>query len=175
MLKTLMTTAAAAALLTSAAVAQAPTMPPASSPPAASPSTAARNVVTEQKADQMLATKFKGTDVIGTDNQKIGDVNDVLFDKDGKVLAYVIQVGGFLGIGSKYVALSPASFQVQPATDRENMKLKLSMSKDDLKQMAEFKSRSEPGQATTGQAPSARDQAPATRGDRAPATPPSPR
>ena len=54
---------------------------------------------------------------MGTDNAKIGDVTDVLFDKDGKVLAYVVGVGGFLGIGSKDVALAPSSFQVH-ATDR---------------------------------------------------------
>jgi PRC-barrel domain protein len=162
MLKTLMTTVAATALLAGAAVAQTPANPPVSSPPAATMSNAGRQVVTEQKADQILATKFKGTDVIGADNAKIGDVSDILLDNNGKVDAYVIQVGGFLGIGSKYVALSPTSFQVQPATDKENMKLKLSMSKDDLKQMAEFKQRSEPGQSTTGQAPGTRDRAPAT-------------
>ena len=46
-----------------------------------------------------MASKFKGTDVIGTDDQKIGDVSDILFDKSGKIEAYVVGVGGFLGIG----------------------------------------------------------------------------
>jgi hypothetical protein len=35
-----------------------------------------------------LASKFKGTDVIGSDNQKIGDVGDILFDKSGKFEAF---------------------------------------------------------------------------------------
>src|SRR5262245_63579362 len=63
----------------------------------------------------------------------------MLFDKEGKVLAYVISVGGFLGIGSKDVAIMPASFQVMPATDRESMKLKLAMTKDELKAAPDFK------------------------------------
>ena len=72
-----------------------------------------REFVTEQATDQWLASKFKGTDVIGSNNEKIGDVSDILFDTDGRILAYVIGVGGFLGIGAKDVALAPASFQVQ--------------------------------------------------------------
>jgi hypothetical protein len=125
-------------------------------------------VITEQKPDQLLATKLKGTDVMGSNDEKIGDVSDILFDKDGKVLAYVVGVGGFLGIGAKDVALSPASFQIMPAGDRGSMKLKLSMTKDELKNAADFKPYKEPS-STTGQSP----QTP-TR-DRAPMTPPTQR
>ena len=62
--------------------------------------------VTQQATDQWLASKFKGTDVIGSNNEKIGDVNDILFDRNGRIVAYVIGVGGFLGIGAKDVALA---------------------------------------------------------------------
>jgi len=162
MLKKLMITTASLALLTSAAIAQAPdqTQP---APPAATTSKA--QVITEQKPDQLLASKLKGTNVIGSNNEKIGDVSDVLFEKDGKVLAYVVGVGGFLGIGAKDVALSPASFQVMPANDKDSMKLKLAMTKDELKNAAEFKPHKE-ATSTTGQAPSR---------DRAPMTPPNQR
>jgi hypothetical protein len=162
MLKKLMITTASLALLTSAAMAQTPdqTQP---APPAATTSKA--QVITEQKSDQLLASKLKGTDVIGSNNEKIGDVNDMLFDKDGKILAYVVGVGGFLGIGSKDVALSPMSFKVVPANERESMKLQLAMTKDELKTAADFKPYKEPT-STTGQAPSR---------DRAPMTPPSQR
>jgi sporulation protein YlmC with PRC-barrel domain len=162
MLKKLMITTASLALLTSATLAQTPDQ----TQPAPSVTGAAKaQVITEQKADQLLASKVKGTDVIGSNNEKIGDVNDMLFDKDGKILAYVVGVGGFLGIGSKDVALSPASFQIVPASERESMKLKLSMTKDELKTAADFKPYKEPT-STTGQAPSR---------DRAPMTPPAQR
>jgi hypothetical protein len=39
------------------------------------------------------------------DNQKIGDINEVLLNKDGMAEAVVIGVGGFLGIGEKNVAV----------------------------------------------------------------------
>jgi PRC-barrel domain len=183
MLKKLMITTASLALLTGAAVAQAPEQPKQSppaateqpksppaatteqpkSPPAATAEKSAdkNQVVTEQKPEQLLATTFKGTDVMGSDDQKIGDINDILFDKDGKILAYVVGVGGFLGIGTKDVALSPASFQVMPAGDRGSMKLKLAMTKDELKNAAEFKPYKEPS-STTGQSTPSRDRAPMT-------------
>jgi len=168
MLKKFMITAATAALIAGSASAQSPAPPMSTTPEAGK-----AQIVSQQTADQMLASKFKGTDVIGADNVKIGDVSDILFDKDAKVLAYVVGVGGFLGIGSKDVALSPTSFQLQPATDKESMKLKLSMTKDELKNAAEFKPYKEPTRTssgdtnspTTGMAPR----------DRAPATPPAQR
>jgi hypothetical protein len=98
-----------------------------------------------------LASKFKGTDVIGADDKKIGDVSDILFDKDGKIEAYVVGVGGFLGIGSKDVALAPTAFQVVPGdkSKNESDKLRLSMTKDQLKEAANFEPYKAP-RATTG-------------------------
>ena len=111
-------------------------MPPA---PAPSASTAGKaNFVTKQTSDQWLASKFKGTDVIGADDKKIGDVSDILFDKDKKILAYIVGVGGFLGIGAKDVAIAPSSFQTVAGRDATDMKLRLSMTKDELKAAAAF-------------------------------------
>src|SRR5215510_898529 len=99
---------------------------PAPSSSAAAPSTATTSgkatFVTKQSSDQHLASKFNGTDVIGTDDAKIGDVSDVLFDKDHKVVAFIVGVGGFLGIGQKDVAIDPASFQAVPGKDANDMK-----------------------------------------------------
>jgi hypothetical protein len=171
MLKRLMMTTAAAALVVGSAVAQAPAPDTPKTPPAqkseSMPQAGAqgsRQFVTSQASDHWLATKFKGTDVIGSNNEKIGDVNDILFDRGGKILAYVIGVGGFLGIGSKDVALAPEAFQVESGTDRDELKLKLAMTRDELKNAPEFKPAASRSAPTTGQAPER---------DRAPATPPA--
>jgi sporulation protein YlmC with PRC-barrel domain len=109
--------------------------------------------VSQQKPDPWLASKFKGTNVIGNDDEKIGDVSDILFDKSGKIEAFVVGVGGFLGIGTKDVALPPNSFQVVAGdkSKNESDKLKLSMTKDQLKQAANFEPYNPP-RATTGSA-----------------------
>ena len=142
---------------------------PAPSTTAAAPKTSSGSAqfVTKQTADQHLASKFKGTDVIGANEEKIGDVSDILFDKDHKVLAFIVGVGGFLGIGAKDVAIAPASFQAVPGKDASDMKLRLSMTKDELKNAAAFEPYSAPRPVSS--------QAPATRpmGAPAPATPPA--
>jgi len=135
--------------------------------------------INSQKPDQYLASKFKGTDVVGSDGQKIGDVSDILFDKDGKIEAYVVGVGGFLGIGTKDVALAPSAFQVVPGdkSKNESDKLKLSMTKDQLKQAANFEPYKAPssttGSGTAGTRPMG---SPATRpAPAAPAPAPAPK
>jgi sporulation protein YlmC with PRC-barrel domain len=178
MLRKLALISAVSAFAIGTALAQSPNPPPSSDPPAMSQqdkstttqdkstttttqstggmqssSMKSGEFIPSQKPDQFLASSFKGTDVLGSDNQKIGDVSDILFDKNGKIDAYVVSVGGFLGIGSKDVALAPTAFQVVPAdpnsvTDK-SPKLKTSMTKDQLKEAANFEPYKEP-RATTG-------------------------
>jgi len=156
MTKKLMLGAALSALLVSGALAQAPDMkptPPAaaqkSTPPAAKNDQASQpKFVASQKPDQFLASNFKGTDVMGSDGKKIGDVSDILFDKDGKIEAYVVSVGGFLGMGAKEVAMPPSAFTVQTGKNNEK-KLQLSMTQNDLKQAQKFTAYSPPKPAST--------------------------
>ena len=72
-------------------------------------------------------------------------------DKDGKIEAYVVSVGGFLGIGSKDVAMAPNAFQVVAGdkSKNESDKLKIAMTKDELKQAANFEPYRAPS-STTG-------------------------
>jgi sporulation protein YlmC with PRC-barrel domain len=179
MLKKLMITTAVSALMMGSALAANETDKPGAAPAASStemktpaapssstemkapaaPSTTASapagkaeaKFVNSQRQDQYLASKFKGTDVVGTDDKKIGDVSDILFDKDGKIEAYVVGVGGFLGIGAKDVALAPNAFQIVPGdkSKNESDKLRLSMTKDQLKEAANFEPYKAP-RSTTG-------------------------
>src|SRR5262249_60860319 len=71
--------------------------------------------IAAQSTDQWGFSKFKGTDVLVPDNAHIGNVSDMLFDKNGKVLGLVVGVGGVLGIGEKSVANGMSAFQPVPA------------------------------------------------------------
>jgi sporulation protein YlmC with PRC-barrel domain len=62
-------------------------------------------VMTQMPPDLMRGSRFIGLDVYGADNQKIGDVDELLVDRQGKVHGLVVGVGGFLGIGQKNVAI----------------------------------------------------------------------
>jgi hypothetical protein len=123
-------------LMMSTALAQAP---PTSSPAPAAPAPTASSTsqaVPAQSADEWLASKLKGTAVIGSDDQKIGDISDILFDKMGHVKAFIVGVGGVLGIGARQVALDMNAFQQMPAIEGKPEQFKLSMTTDQLKQMA---------------------------------------
>src|SRR5947209_19201525 len=62
--------------------------------------------VTQEKSDQWRASKLVGVNVYNQNNDKIGDIREVIVDKSGKADAVVIGVGGFLGIGEKDIAVS---------------------------------------------------------------------
>lgn len=51
------------------------------------------------------ATKARGIAVIGQDHTRLGEVEDLLIDRNGKVHAVVIGVGGLLGIGERNLAV----------------------------------------------------------------------
>lgn len=156
MIKNLMFGAAVSALMVSGALAQSPSSappagssPPAAAAPAPAGGTQKPNFVMSQKPDQWLASKFNGTDVLSSNNQKIGDVTDILFDKTGKIEAFIVSVGGFLGMGAKNVAMAPSSFNVVPGTNGTSDQLKLAVSQDELKQAQNF-TPYQPPRTTTG-------------------------
>jgi hypothetical protein len=117
--------------------------------------------------------------VIGSDDKKIGDVSDILFSKDGKVEAYILSVGGFLGVGAKEVALAPSDIQLTQDKDGDNWKIKVSMTKDQLAQAPNFehyKSQRQTTGAGSGMGSSDRGSANAPRnapGGMAPSNPPA--
>jgi sporulation protein YlmC with PRC-barrel domain len=50
-------------------------------------------------------TTYYNEDVYDPKDNKIGDVNDLLLDKKGRIQAVIVGVGGFLGVGEKDVAV----------------------------------------------------------------------
>jgi len=71
----------------------------AASSPAASP------FLVKQDSSELLVGNLIGETVVNENNQSIGEVTDLITDKDGKITALLIGAGGFLGIGEKDVAI----------------------------------------------------------------------
>jgi sporulation protein YlmC with PRC-barrel domain len=75
-------------------------------------------------------TNFYKQNVYDPSDVKVGEINDVLVDNDGKIGAFIIGVGGFLGIGEKDVAVP---FNSVRATQRDGKWwLTMNASKDSL-------------------------------------------
>lgn len=67
--------------------------------------------ITQQQGNQWRASRLIGLAVHGSNNERIGDINEVLVDRQGKADGVVVGVGGFLGIGEKNVALPFDAFE----------------------------------------------------------------
>lgn len=127
-MKTLAITATLAALLGTPALAQGTTT--GTAPAAAKFSTV--------KSDELFSSKLKGLTIYNQKEENVGEISDIAI-KGSQIDALILSVGGFLGVGERYVAVSPSS--VKLAYDNKENKWRASMNttKDALKAAPEFK------------------------------------
>jgi sporulation protein YlmC with PRC-barrel domain len=87
--------------------------PPPANPPAKVEATTMAPAAT---GHMWRASKLKGLNVYNDKNEKVGDINEILLDKSGKVDGVVIGVGGFLGMGEHdvKVEMSKLKFVDEP-------------------------------------------------------------
>jgi hypothetical protein len=135
--------ATAAALAVMPALAQQQTTPSQSSPSTAQATqpgqtTMAQRFVDSQSSDQWLGSKLIGLKVMGAGDESIGSISDLLVEKDGKVVAAIIGVGGFLGIGQKSVAVSFNSLNLTRTPDGTE-RATVQLSKAELEKAPDFK------------------------------------
>jgi sporulation protein YlmC with PRC-barrel domain len=87
-----------------------------------------------QLADGYRASKLVGAAVKNSAGDSIGKIDDLIVSRNDKVLYAVLSVGGFLGIGSKLVAVPYTSLVI----DQKNLVLPTG-TKEQLKALPEFK------------------------------------
>jgi sporulation protein YlmC with PRC-barrel domain len=86
-----------------------------SNPPARNEKAVAAQPST-QAGEVWRASKLKGLNVYNEQNEKVGDISELLIDKSGKVDGVIIGVGGFLGMGEHdvKVEMSKLKFVDEP-------------------------------------------------------------
>ncbi|WP_081928802.1 PRC-barrel domain-containing protein [Microvirga sp. BSC39] len=77
--------------------------------------------ITKMESNHVMASDLIGTRVVGANNESIGDINDVIMDRNGQIMAAVVGVGGFLGIGEKDVAVPFNSLEFMNAQQAQAM------------------------------------------------------
>src|SRR5690606_5370753 len=98
----------------------------------------AEKFVDMQASGQWLASDLMGLNVVGSNNENIGSVSDLLVDENGSIHAAIVGVGGFLGIGQKDVAISFESFNITRDEDGDP-EARLTLTKEELENAPEFK------------------------------------
>jgi len=85
----------------------------------------------------LKAEDLKGIDVISPTGQKLGDIDDFVLTGDGKIDAVIVEFGGFIGIGTKHVAIAydGLKFMVGPSNERY---LVVNVTKDQLNAQPDY-------------------------------------
>ena len=122
-----------------------PSRPPSPAPAAAPVDRTVSTGDFNAKGD-MGASALIGTKVRNANKESIGKIDEIYLDKDAKVTDVVISVGGFLGVGSKDVAVKWSD--IKRGRDGKLLVLTTALTKDELKSMPDYKyERRQPSQA----------------------------
>ena len=85
----------------------------------------------------MFSSKLKGLNVTNQKDETVGEITDLAI-KNHQVDALILSVGGFLGVGEHYVAVSPSSVNIRHAKN-DKWLASMNTTKEALKAAPEFK------------------------------------
>src|ERR1700742_163669 len=88
--------------------------------------------------DEMFSSKLKGLNVYNQKDESIGKITDLAI-KNHEIDALILSVGGFLGMGEHYVAVSPSSVNVRYDQKNDKWLASMNTTKEALKAAPEFK------------------------------------
>lgn len=95
--------------------------------------------LSEKPSDAYHANDLIGNSVMSTtEDEEIGSISDLIIDQDGSIVAVVVGVGGFLGIGEKDVALSWDSVELARDADEDETVVRVNADQDTLDSAPEY-------------------------------------
>lgn len=100
-------------------------------------STTERFVSVPQSAE--MSSKIVGLNVYNENNKDIGEIKDIALNQNGQTEAYILSVGGFLGMGDHYVAVSPAAVKVTYNSSEKKYHASMNATVEQVKNAPEFK------------------------------------
>lgn len=86
----------------------------------------------------MLSSNVVGLDVYDNRKKNLGKIQDIVFDHHA-LTGYILSVGGFLGVGTRYVAVDSGAVTVQYDASAKKWRASMNAAKDQLKAAPEFK------------------------------------
>ncbi len=90
-----------------------------------------------QTADDFRSSKLVGSNVYNNANENIGSIEDIILKADGSMDEVVLSVGGFLGMGDKYVSMPFSALKV--SRHGGSLKITTDGTKDSLKALPDYK------------------------------------
>jgi PRC-barrel domain len=81
--------------------------------------------------DEILSSKVRGLNVHNQKDQSVGEIADFAI-RNNQVEALILSVGGFLGVGEHYVAVSPSSITIRYDSANDNWLASMNTTKEAL-------------------------------------------
>jgi sporulation protein YlmC with PRC-barrel domain len=94
---------------------------------------AATTVASAVPKNDNLSSNLIGLDVYNGSNQNIGQIKDIAIGPQGRVQAYIVSVGGFLGMDERYVAVNPLDIKVSYNDSEKKWQATMNATADQLK------------------------------------------
>lgn len=88
--------------------------------------------------DYMTAENLEGARVFDANDEWVGEISELIIAGDGQITEAIVDVGGFLGIGEKPVALKLSDLQILRQDDGEEVRIYTAMAEEELKAMPRF-------------------------------------
>lgn len=104
--------------------------------------------LTQQSETQVSANELIGNSIMTAQDENIGEINDLIIEQDGRVVAAVVGVGGFLGIGEKNVALPMDKFTITQNAEGDSVTLTTVETAETLKAAPEYQTLEDQADAT---------------------------
>lgn len=90
------------------------------------------------EVEQLTADKLQGAYVYGANDETVGEIGELLLNDDGKISEAVINVGGFLGLGEKPVAVSFEKIQILKGVDGDEYRFYIDSTEEKLEALPEY-------------------------------------
>jgi hypothetical protein len=122
---------ATANFLAAAELSQTPQTQQPAATPSPAPQTPAATILDNHEASGIL-----GREVLSAANENMGRIIDVIVDQGGRVRAAIIDFGGFLGVGSRKIAVDWNALHFSP--DKDHNRIVLEFTRDQVKAAPEY-------------------------------------
>jgi|LNFM01.1.fsa_nt_gb sporulation protein YlmC with PRC-barrel domain len=80
----------------------------------------------------MTAEELMGVRVYGQNDEDVGEISDIVLDANGKATQIIVDVGGFLGIGEKPVAIDMQQLQIMQETEGGMLRARVDMTQEEI-------------------------------------------
>ena len=88
---------------------------------------------------ELQASEVTGAVVYDINDERVGEIHDFIMETDAKIAAAILDIGGFLGMGEKQVAVSMDSLTFKKAEDGEDLRIYVDVEEADFDKMQEWK------------------------------------